>query len=85
MMMMSVNLLSLLRIISRLRSEKASQVRSKLLLLNIQFICQTLFIVYDHRGSDRDEEQWSGAREFYQTPHHSLLLMPSVGFAKSPI
>ena len=36
---------------------EALQFRSKLLKLNIQFICQTLFIVYDHRGSDREREQ----------------------------
>ena len=34
-----------------------SQVRSKLLWLNIQFNCQTLFIVYHDGGPDRDEEQ----------------------------
>lgn len=56
-----------LKCFQRLSSEKPSQVRSKLLLLNIQFICQTLFIVYDHRGSDRNKEQWMIAREFYQT------------------
>ena len=62
-----------LKCFQRLSSEKPSQVRSKLLLLNIQFICQTLFIVYDHRGSDRNKEQWMIAREFYQTQRGARL------------